>query len=277
MVAHRGGFTTSARSDGRYMKQLFFLLLATLTPGLTQLRGADFQNLDFESPTFIPVGSSFQGSMDPSAALPGWTAYWGSSLAPYVLYGNYFLDSSGISILDGNPYSKGAPLQGQYSLLLQGGIPLAPAPPNDGSASIAQTGLIPSWAKSLTFQMALPGESFPQYFEVSVAGQTLQNFGGKVDISPFSGQEVEIRFTADHRPFSTGGLINNIIIDDIAFSVSVVPEPTTQALLAVVFLLFCFRFYRDRLTRPFWNSTRGDMHVQPRERRKYVSGVKGQV
>lgn len=201
--------------------------------------GQGFINLNFESPTFVSVGGGYPGTVDPSAALPGWTAYWGSSLAPYVLYDNYFLDSRGISIFDGNPASKSSPLEGRYSLLLQGGFTLA-GPPNRGSASIAQTGLIPLFAKSLTFQVGPTSESYSQYFEVSVAGQPLQNFGGVVDISPFAGQQVEIRFTA--YPVPTGLAINNIILDEIAFSPTAVPEPTVPLLFGLLGIVaFCYR------------------------------------
>lgn len=196
-----------------------------------------FINLDFESPTFVPVASPYQGSVNPSNALPGWTAYWGSSLAPYALYDNYFLDTRGISIFDGNEFSKSAPLQGQYSLLLQGGFTF---PPNRESASVAQTGLIPSSAKSLTFQLGPTSESFLEFFEVSVAGQALQQYGGAVDISPFAGQVAEIRFTAYPHP-APGLAINNIILDRIAFSQVPVPEPSVFAFASLVGIFLLVR------------------------------------
>jgi hypothetical protein len=222
------------------MKIFFILLLIIQAPAFTESRGADFQNLGFEHPTFVPVSGTYLGSMDSVAALPGWTTYWGSNLAPFVLYDNYFLDSRGISIFDASLSWPSVPLQGRYSVLLQGGFTLA-GPGARDSASIAQVGVIPLWANSLTFKILLPGESYPQYFGVSVADQPasviIQNSTGMVDISPFSGQEVEIKFTAYPRPYP-GLAINNIVIDAIAFSPEVVPEPRTEALIALALLLF---------------------------------------
>jgi hypothetical protein len=36
------------------------------------------QNLDFESANFVPAPSFSQGSVNPTNALPGWTALWGT-------------------------------------------------------------------------------------------------------------------------------------------------------------------------------------------------------
>ena len=210
-------------------------------------RGQSFQDLDFEAPTFVPAGSGYQGSVDPDLALPGWTAYWGTTPAPFILHDNEFLDSAGISILDTNGlygYSLlSQTLEGQYTLLLQGGFSLT-SYPNRQSVAVAQTGQIPSWARSMTFLVS------GQNFDVSVGGQSRPLINGdSVDVSAFAGQTVEIRFTAFPQP-PPGLAINFVYLDDISFSPVSVPEPATIGLLLAAFLLLALcRADRPRFCR----------------------------
>jgi uncharacterized repeat protein (TIGR03803 family) len=204
------------------------LLLALLFLG--PLHAAAFQNLGFESPVFVPVPSSYQGSMDPVSALPGWTVFWGTNLAPYVLYDGEFLDSAGISILDTNrPYGFQAltqTIKGRYTLLLQGGFSLSSYPARQ-YVSIAQTSTINSTDRTMLFDVQ--GANFA----VSVAGQTITPYALAsfpnytqygVDVSAFSGQTVEIRFTVF--PYPPPGLaINNVYLDAISFSSSALSAP----------------------------------------------------
>ena len=186
-----------------------------------------FYDLGFESPSFVTVSPGYSGSVDPAAALPGWAVFWGNNPAPYVLYDNMFLDSAGVSILDANmPYGYQfltQAFEGDFTVLLQGGFSLS-SYPNRQSVAIAQTGVIPVSAKTLLFDARMPtGET---NFAVSIAGQilpfyALASYGNYIlyalDISHFSGQTEEIRFTANPNP-PPGLAINNNYLDDIRFS-----------------------------------------------------------
>jgi hypothetical protein len=224
-------------------------LLAAAAFSVTQSQSAFFQNLGFESPTFVPVlGLGYQGSVDPVQALPGWTTYVGDSPATFILHDNQFLDSAGVSILDATNYYPFVPFDGQYTLLLQGGfsIPFM----NRLSVAIAQTALIPSWARSVTFEVS------GGHFAFTVGGHSLSppvflssgpNYAIEaVDISAFAGTTEELRFTVFPNP-PPGLAINNVFLDAITFSPNVVPEPNTWVL--AVGLLATWAFRRHSLLR----------------------------
>jgi hypothetical protein len=180
----------------------------------------DFYNLDFENPTFVAIPSGYSGSVDPDEALPGWAVFLGGNFAPYVFYDNRFLDSACVSILDTNSAQS---FEGEFTVLLQAGFS---GYPNRQSASIAQTALIPAWAKTLLFD-ASPSASAGN-FKVSIAGQN-QPFSALasytnyiiygVDISAFSGQMTEIQFTSLPSP-DPYVAVNGVSVDDIRFSSS---------------------------------------------------------
>jgi hypothetical protein len=138
-----------------------------------------------------------------------------------------------VSILDTN----GGALDGNYSVLLQGG---GTAP----YASISQTGFVPVSAESLDFKAERFGVGVGT-LQVSLGGQNLSYFALSngpnytlygADISAFAGQTEQLTFSAldDQYP-------NNWAIDDIQFSSEPVPEPTTFALAALGGLLLGFR------------------------------------
>jgi hypothetical protein len=180
-----------------------------------------FYNLDFEQASLIPVSGGYTGEVQIGPALPGWSVF---TQAPFVLYDNMFLDSAGVSILDT------AAFQGKFTVLLQGGFSLS-SPGDRLSSAIAQTGVIPAWAKSLLFDAWMySGET---NFAVSIAGDNLPFYAlaaypdytlFALDISGFSGQTAEIRFTAYPNP-PPGLAINNVYLDDIHFSSSPLIAP----------------------------------------------------
>jgi hypothetical protein len=165
----------------------------------------------------IPIAGGYAGEVQIGPALPGWSVF---TQAPYVLYDNMFLDSEGVSILDS------APLQGKFTVLLQGGFSLSYPAGGRLSAAIAQTGAISPGIKTLLFDGGMyAGET---NFSVSVGGQNLPFYAlasypnyilyGS-DISGFSGQTQEIRFTANPN-LPPGLAINNVYLDNIRFSAS---------------------------------------------------------
>jgi hypothetical protein len=208
-------------------------LAASLLAGLGLAAfGQSFQNLDFESASLIPVSGSYQGEVEIGPALPGWSVF---TQVPYVLYDSMFLDSAGVSILDTNrPYGFQVltqTIQGRFTLLLQGGFSLSYPAGGRLSAAIAQTGLVPAGVRTLLFDGAMyAGET---NFTVSVAGQSLPFYALAsytnyilygLDISGFSGQTQEIRFTAYPNP-PPGAAIVNFYLDNIRFSISPLHAP----------------------------------------------------
>src|ERR1039458_10038109 len=86
-----------------------------------------FQDLDFESATVAPAPPyQFPGLVPVGAALPGWTAYLGSTQQSQVLYNATTLGEASISLLGPNwtsfmglgPYI----IDGNFSAVLQAGL-----------------------------------------------------------------------------------------------------------------------------------------------------------
>jgi hypothetical protein len=113
-----------------------------------------------------------------------------------------------IALLDSNAPSGDAPLplQGNYSALLEGSSPTA-----DTTASLGQTGTIPSTAESMVFWANISGS-----LDVSFDGQALSlvDVSNAVNytvyaanISPFAGQTGQLLFTA---PVQTETEFDNI-------------------------------------------------------------------
>jgi len=207
------------------------LLVCTTTLGHAQQ--APFQNLGFESATFVSVPTQYSGSADPAYALPGWTARAGTNVVPYVLFGTLFLDSTGASIMAGSP-NFGSPPEGSFMVLLQAGLipPWMPGGPplswDRLTISISQIGFVPLDARSLTFQAS-------SELTVSLDGQTLpvvslgSNLYGS-DITAFAGSIRELRITA-YPPTGNTTDINNVTLDNIQFSSTPIPEPSFAIIL----------------------------------------------
>ena len=135
------------------MNRKIHFLTIVLSLILSVARGqGTFQNLGFESGTFIPIPGDPYDRVEFAAAMPGWTGYIGANPATTLLYNNYFLGTAGIGRHDASsPY--GPPLQSSYSLLLQAG-----SNPYAGifdylAATIAQSGTVPVNANSLRLQI----------------------------------------------------------------------------------------------------------------------------
>jgi hypothetical protein len=212
---------------------------------------AAFQNLDFESATLVPIPSDPYDRIYFTPAFPGWTGYVGSSQDPAVLTNSTFLCCSAVSLWRATDRIPPGPLDGNFALALQGSRQLDDPQPADTAiaTAIAQTGLVPSGAQSLLFRAQLYGGPF----EVALGGQVLSlvpvstgsnytMFGA--DISPWAGQESELRFTAiaDNDPRTD----SFVFLDSIQFSTTPVPEPSTFALFAVAAALGWFYCRRQR-------------------------------
>ena len=224
------------------------LLVGTLSASAQQ----QFQNLDFESATVTPTQSG--GPVPVSEGLPDWTVYFGSEQQSQVLYNYAYLSLATVDILGpgwGPNVDQPEIIGGQSSVYLQSGMN-----PNDGtptSASIAQTGALPANAESLQFKA---WQTFGGPFSVSFAGNNLplvllstaQAPSGQqydvygADISAYAGQTGQLEFTELLAPNSSG---LSLLLDDITFSTSSAPEPSSALLAALGGLLFAI--FRRRI------------------------------
>jgi hypothetical protein len=126
----------------------------------------DFQNLDFESASLVPVPAGVRFA----SAFPGWTAYVGGVPLDTALYNDEFLDSSGLSIVD-RKFANGTVIQGNYTAILQAGLGLGTFQPAD--TRLSQTGRVPNGAESLLFRARFTYGRPPTSFSVTLGGQNL--------------------------------------------------------------------------------------------------------
>jgi hypothetical protein len=216
-----------------------FLLASSVYSGFAQ----GFVNLDFNSAN-IPSGTSSSTFVSITDAIPGWTAYYGNNLQTAVLYDSLAIGSVNLAILDANVSFAGFLIPGnENTVVLQAGG----GGPEEVSASISQTALIPSTANSILFEASLP---YAAGWQVSIAGQNIpvtqistinSNFGVYAgNISAFAGQVDNLEFTA----LSGAGPTVNLYLDSISFSPSPVPEPNSLGLFALGGLVMAYRQWR---------------------------------
>jgi hypothetical protein len=180
------------------------------------------------------VNLNFERGLTSSNTIPGWTAYVNGSQVSQVAYNSMALDEPAVT-LQGSNSTFLTPIQGNFSVLLQGGSVYAYG---NGSA-IGQTGQIPIIAQSLIFWGGDDYVSFngqPLSIVVLGTGSTPNYNIYGADISAFAGQTGQLLFTA---PKLTGA-----VIDNIQFSSSPIPEPNVFALATIGALLFGFRRWR---------------------------------
>jgi hypothetical protein len=182
-----------------------------------------FVDLNFESAT--------------NNTIPGWTAYLGSVAQTVVPYNGLSLGGANVSIIDTNNSGGLLPLRGKYSVLLQGSSFGAPT-----AASVGQTGQIPINTLSLLFyqsltiyglQVTFNGQAIPLFQTGATTNYAIM--GG--DISAFAGQTGQLLFSALPN-------LGNALLDNIQFSSSPIPEPSSLALTALGCGLLGFRHWR---------------------------------
>ena len=196
-----------------------------------------FMNLDFEDAT-ITIASGFPSYVLESDAIPGWTATPLNSLNGnlYIGYNTISLGGAAAFLYDNNNTGQ-KPIQGNYSVLLQG--PQLSIPSTPSTAAIGQTGTIPTTAQSLTFlanQFGLQVTFKGLPIDFLVTGSTANYNVYSADISAYAGQTGQLLFTAP--------LNSSVLLDNIQFSSSPVPEPSTFALTALGGLLLGFRRWK---------------------------------
>ena len=180
-----------------------FLAVALSVAALSTASGqGTFQNLNFESASFVPIPGDPYGRVQFAPAFPGWIASVGTSQQTAALSNNFFLDSSGMSIIDNDwPFLFGGVIEGNFTAIVQAGFALGTFTLAD--TSLSQTGTIPAGTESLRFK-AFADFGFSSSFAVSLGGQTLsltplengpnyREYGA--DIPGWAGQTTELRFT----------------------------------------------------------------------------------
>jgi hypothetical protein len=205
-----------------------------------------FINLNFEAANVS--GFSPGGNIPTSVALPNWTAYYSTSTATnqtaQVWYDSVSLGGAFISITDTNNNVGLTPLQGRCSVLLEGSTAGTPT-----AASIGQIGQIPSNTLSLTFFLSLDSSlqvTFDgQLIPLVQTGSTPNYDIMAGNISAFAGQTGQLLFTALPGTDLSAGYG---LLDNIQFSASAVPEPSSLGVVALGALLF--RFGRRKSSRP---------------------------
>jgi hypothetical protein len=244
--------------------QLAVLLSSVLSFGVpTECPSQSFQNLDFEDAD--PSGatwSDWRGCylLPTTGGLPSWHAYYSGAERTNIIYNSVLLDQDSVGLYDstavavpgGYRFGPQHPLSGIYSAYLHAeywfGV--------HGDASIGQTGLIPTDAKSVRFvsspdaifdcQAGLPSSMWAlsvQLNGVDTPCYRLSEQSGYIqwgaDVTSVAGTLTELRLTLttglvalpQPGPPDTDGVI--IGIDDISFSPAVVPEPSALCLVAL--------------------------------------------
>jgi hypothetical protein len=236
-----GCFCLLAQGEGNRHISVFVLisLLAIFLSVLgtfTKLRAAEFQNLDFESvvPPLVPDPNDLFGRVPIESALPYWHGYVAGVEQTSVFYLNSTAGSAFLAI-----WAKdvGFPtLEGNYSAAM------IPSP--SSAVTISQTGHIPGDSRTLHFDLRSVSPqpmSVNDIFGVFINGQQLPAvdlldgpgysiYGA--DVSNFSGQDVNLTFTAFNLNFP-----HHFVLDSISFSPTPVPEPSTLALFALAGVL----------------------------------------
>ncbi len=197
-----------------------------------------FQNLNFEQANpVIVVGSPYYPyEVTAASALPDWTVTEGGIQQTQITENDPSLGSPWIVLISTADTLGFAPIDGNYSVLLQGsGFSSVPA--------ISQTGLIPDSTQSLLFEaqsagfgsLALQVGTQTVPFTAVGTGPNYTLYGA--NISAWAGQTEQLTFSALQ---SASGL-NNWVIDDISFSPNAVPEPGVGVLAVIGGLLIAAR------------------------------------
>jgi len=220
------------------VRQNQIILAITLLAGVCDGFSQGFVNLNFENATITTVSFSFGNEY--VATVPGWT--WSPSVNPVngdtnsVPFNSFALDANEVTLQGTNsPFGIYPAIQGKYSILLQGG---SSADPDTNGASIMQNGKIPATAKSITYwgdalQASFNGQSLAFSAIGSGSGYTIW----QGDISAYAGETGQLEFTA---PWQTSGMLDNI-----QFSTTPVPEPSTLVLSALGGLLLGLRGWKN--------------------------------
>jgi hypothetical protein len=195
---------------------------------------ATFQNLNFEQAS--PISAGVPGApyiVTAASALPYWTVTIGGVQQTQINYNAISTGAPAVVLIGVDSDFGSPPIDGNYSVLLQGSFPAA-------APAISQTSLIPAGTQSLLFE-ALPsigslnilvGAQIVPFADIgSGPNYTLYD----ANISAWADDVEQITFSA----LGNSSGPNNWEIDDISFSPT--PEPSVVSLAAIGGLLFASR------------------------------------
>jgi hypothetical protein len=209
-----------------------------------------FQNLNFEQANPVSAGPPYLAAyVTTASALPNWQVFYGTTPVPAIIIDVPSIGGTSASLI--GPPPNGNPIDGNYSVLLQGGVVDIGGVSTPEPALISQTGQISPGTESLLFKAVDLG---PGPLDVEIGSQNISFtavgagpnytlYGA--NISAWAGQTEELTFSA---PYSGG--INNWELDDISFSPSsIVPEPDPLVLTGMGGLFFAL-YRRFKPKRP---------------------------
>jgi hypothetical protein len=156
------------------MKTLYFHTLSAIALASVSLVRAQgtFQDLNFEEANIVPIPGQ-QYAITVANALPGWAVDYGNVQQTQIFYNDASLGATQVTLdANGYPGTPGPILEGNFSVLLQAGFVNGTLT----SASINQTGQIPSGTQSLLFDSASGGFSSQQPPEVFIGNDLLTLF-----------------------------------------------------------------------------------------------------
>ncbi|MGP8202125.1 MAG: hypothetical protein ACLQU4_21805 [Limisphaerales bacterium] len=229
------------------MKTLIIIALVTSLTGKSVLAQSSFRNLDFERADPISADNpDYPSFVTVASALPNWTVSAAGIQQTEISFNDPSTGGAAVVLIGpGNNFGM-APIDGNYSVLLQGTYP-------PGYAAISQTALIPAGTQSLTFEaeqvLNIPSGSLELEvgtqvvsFVALATGLNYTLYGA--NISAWADETEQLTFTALQDSTSQ----NNWELDDISFSTNVVasPEPNMVALTAIGGLLFAARRWLAR-------------------------------
>jgi hypothetical protein len=212
-----------------------------------------FQNLDFEQATISTP--DYLGRIPFTNAFPHWQASgsWHQSVGDWWEYlqpGLAYYNGSDMDQMTVGVYDSLHPVAGNYTAYIEADF----GSMTSGSIRLSQTALIPASARSILFATSQYNTSFlghnaQLYF--SVNGQQISYSSVQVqpdftlwaaDITAYAGLNSTISFTVSEAYAGSDHWIFGYGLDNISFSTTPVPEPTTAVLLAAgLVCLFALR------------------------------------
>jgi hypothetical protein len=186
--------------------------------------GQSFTNLNFEQATVAAPNSPF-GFLDWNATTPGWSHSSGADTTT-VYYGSTHVGVTQWFLLVDSATQPTGPLSGNYSMRFVSGHESSNSASPWVNAYLAQTAVVPSFARSLTLLA-----TGPLGISINGAPASVVSLGGSafaVDVSAYSGTTAEIRFINTSYQY-----FDALTIDNIDFSASPVTEPAIWVLLCL--------------------------------------------
>lgn len=209
-----------------------------------------FVNLNFEQANIVSASGGYTpadayDALVASSALPYWTVREDGTVCTAIWGAPVALDETSVALLTASNgyYSGYVPLQGSYSIQLYA---YADAPSNYyHTASISQTGQIPTGTQSIQFLMVSPpvangviqASPIVTINGASINLSAISTSGGVMtmagDISAYAGTTADLTILCQATPGSFPTDENIFTLDNIQFSPQAVPEPSEATLLLI--------------------------------------------